>query len=522
MSAIVSYSLLGAIASASIVFAWYCQRRALAVPLPPGPRPWPILGNLKDLRPEQPWLTASQWARKYGSIVYVHVLGKGIIYLNTEEAVSDIMEKRTTIYSDKPELIMLPELCGAGNMLAFTGYGDSVLRQRSLMTHFMNQMNIEQGHHLLEFSVHGLATRVLANPDHCFKHIRQYAAGIVLRIVYGIELREGDGSLKYLDLVERTTSLLANQITARGGIWAVDIFPFLKHLPAWFPGAGFKHKAALWRETVDALRELPWAAVKANVASGTASPSFCSMFLNQSGRPLTAQEELDIKNSANSMYTASMDTTAAVASHFLLAMLFYPGIMRRAQQELDHVLGGNRLPTLADRGRLPFIDAIFEESLRWGCPMPLGLPHAAMEDDEYKGMRIPKGSIVFANIWNILRDENIYPNPDIFEPERFLDKSQDGSRHQRQRDPRPYVFGFGRRRCPATHLVESSGWLLIATMLSVFDILRVVDPITRHPIEPQIIFENCAFRTPSEFKVNIRPRPTAGILLSQPPFGSSV
>ncbi|THH09320.1 hypothetical protein EW146_g8712, partial [Bondarzewia mesenterica] len=523
MSASIVYGLL---AITFLFIALHCSRNRYSAPLPPGPKSWPILGNMKDMKTEQLWLTTSEWAKKYGSVVYVHVLRQGIVYLNTEEAVTDLLEKRASIYSDKPNLVMAPELCGAGNMLVFTGYGALARRQRRLMSQVLNQNSIEQHRMILEKSAWELVNHMLTHPENCFAHIRRYAAGIVLKIVYGIEMQNDSKtkrlapekgkwretnteSLTYLDLVERTTLLLANKITAGGGIWAVDMFPLLKHLPAWFPGAEFKHRAARWKETIDELRERPWAAAKRNIASGEAAPSFCSTFLGDHEKTLTEREELDVRDAANSMYTASMDTTAAVVSHFLLAMVHYPDVMRRAQQELDDVLGGDRLPTFADRERLPYLDAVFEESMRWGCPVPLGLPHSVMRDDVYQGMRIPKGSVIFANIWNILRDSNIYPDPDNFNPERFLDGSRNnnGLSRARQRDPRAFVFGFGWRRCPATHLVESSVWLLIATLIAAFDISKVTHPNSPHPVEPKVTYENCAFRTPSEFEVDIRPRP---------------
>ncbi len=84
---------------------------------------------------------------------------------------------------------------------------------------------------------------------------------------------------------------------------------------------------------------------------------------------------------------------------FFLAMALYPEAQRKAQAELDAIIGPDRLPEFADQDSLPYIHAIVKECLRWQNVFTLGLPHRLMEDDEYKGYYIPKGSIVLGNVW---------------------------------------------------------------------------------------------------------------------------
>lgn len=103
---------------------------------------------------------------------------------------------------------------------------------------------------------------------------------------------------------------------------------------------------------------------------------------------------------------------------FFLAMIEHPDAMAKAQREIDSVVGNDRLPTFADREELPYMEALFNECLRWGVGVPLcmsslrpghpghrfyhswpALPHRLMEDDVYEGMFIPKGTLVFANVW---------------------------------------------------------------------------------------------------------------------------
>jgi cytochrome P450 len=248
--------------------------------------------------------------------------------------------------------------------------------------------------------------------------------------------------------------------------------------------------------------------------AGTAPPSFCSTLLQESD-PATATlgvEEFDIKWVANSMYAASLDTTITFTQHLFLALLKHPEYLKRAQAELDSVLGAGpaRFPTFEDRPRLPYIDALFSETFRWGVPVPLGLPHRVMQDDVYDGRVIPRGSLVFANIWAMLRDPEVFPDPEQFDPERYLEKVDEET--ARRRDPRGFVFGFGRRRCPGAYLVESSVWLMLATILAMLDIEKPRDRDGKE-IEPEVKFENSIFRTANHFAVILQPRSDAALRL---------
>jgi cytochrome P450 len=84
---------------------------------------------------------------------------------------------------------------------------------------------------------------------------------------------------------------------------------------------------------------------------------------------------------------------------FFFFMLKHPDIQRKAQAELDMIVGNDRLPTLADRQRLPYVDAVVKEVMRCGQVFPLGVAHILTEDDLYDGYLLPKGSIILPNIW---------------------------------------------------------------------------------------------------------------------------
>ncbi|KAG1836042.1 cytochrome P450 [Suillus subalutaceus] len=523
-------------------------------PFPPGPNPLPIIGNILDLTPKELWLTAFKWAHTYGPITHIRIFNQSLVFLNTPKAVFDLLDKRGSIYSDKPHLVMAGELCGCENMAAFTPYGDRARRQRKLMQ--------KAYHGLMQMESRPFLSRLVSSPLQFQDHIRRYAGGLTLLVVYGHQVKSNDDP--FLNLAEECVDILANRIASGGGIWPVDVFPALKHLPTWFPGASFKCNAKIWKAKMEEFVDLPYEFVKSEIKKGTARPSFVSTlleppklsspfdasfdstttddnddeasFTSSSDRGSsfssdntkdTATDDHDIRWTANSMYSASIDTTITTLSHFILAMVQHPHVLRRAQAELDDVLGSGesglpskakRLPTFEDRSNLPYCDAVFTETLRWGVPVPLNLPHRLTQPDTYEGMYIPQGSLVFGNIWAIMRDPALYQDPEVFEPGRWLARDaivdMEGRRDLdvgveeeagNERDPRAFVFGFGRRRCPGTHLVESSVWLLITGMLATLDIRKARDE-RGVEIEPVVRFENSVFRTPSPFMCDIRPR----------------
>ncbi|KAH9976259.1 cytochrome P450 [Lactifluus volemus] len=190
-------------------------------------------------------------------------------------------------------------------------------------------------------------------------------------------------------------------------------------------------------------------------------------------RPSLALENLleEEKLSGPEREMANETTTTSLLVNFFLAMLLYPDTIRRAQRELDVITGRERLPTFEDRSRLSFVDAMCKEILRWRPILPVGVPHASTKDDVYDGYFIPKGAIVIGNTWAIMHDPTLYPEPDVFKPERFL--GPDGTLLD---DPIvTSAFGWGKRICPGRHFVDATMFIVVSSLLSVFNIEKVQD-----------------------------------------------
>ena len=123
-------------------------------------------------------------------------------------------------------------------------------------------------------------------------------------------------------------------------------------------------------------------------------------------------------------------------------MVLNPDVMKKAQDELDRVVGKEHLPDYSDKDSLPYIDALVKELLRWNPPLPVSVPKRTTRDDIYRGYFIPAGATVLENIWAVFRDLEIYPDPEAFNPDRFL---KDGEINPLIFNPEDRVFGSGRR-----------------------------------------------------------------------------
>ncbi|KAJ6025148.1 cytochrome P450 [Penicillium canescens] len=203
------------------------------------------------------------------------------------------------------------------------------------------------------------------------------------------------------------------------------------------------------------------------------------------------------------------DTTASTLLSFLLAMVKYPKVFRKAQEEVDRVCGTKESPTFELLAHLPYVKHCVSEVLRWRPVAAGGIPHVLIQDDEYKGYKFPTGSTFLANAWAIHHDPELYDCPDDFVPERYehnplgfksdIEEVTDGIR-------KTYGFGAGRRICPGFHLAENSLHINVAKVLWAFDIRAGTDPTTGRPLQAE------------EVNVDIATQWTDGFLIAPKPF----
>ncbi|PPQ65419.1 hypothetical protein CVT24_011500 [Panaeolus cyanescens] len=455
------------------------RRNPRGLPLPPGPKGWPIIGNILDMPTERSWLTYHEWAKEHGDMVYFEVLGQPFLVLDTLEKVVDLLEKRSANYSDRMRLPMLVELSGLDIDMALLPYNQWWRRHRRAFHEHFNS-NVVAKYQLEPVQLRGarkFLQQLLETPDDFLHHIRHTFAATIMQVTYGYTIKDMDDPY-----VWNAEALLEG--FAEAGAFLVDLIPVLKYVPAWIPGAGFQRKAARWRKISKDVSTKPFEMVREQMKNGTAVPSITSALIEKlpnENEPTHRDEEQIAMNTALVTYLGGADTTVAAVKTFFLAMTLYPQVMKKAQAELDAVVGSHRLPDFTDQAALPYISAMVKETMRWHLPANLGLPHMATEDDEYNGYFIPKGTVVMGNGWSILHDPEIYKDPHEYVPDRFL---KDGQLDSSVRDPSVATFGYGRRICPGRHFSDNGLFIMIASTLAVFDILPPLDS-TGQAVKPR-------------------------------------
>ncbi|CAE6436825.1 unnamed protein product [Rhizoctonia solani] len=433
---------------------------------PPSPMSLPFVGNLLSLPSAPEHIMFMQLGKKLGSdIIYLNLFGHEILVLNSSEAAADLLDKRSALYSDRfcPLMHKDKGLLDWSTAPSTLGYNDAWRHHRRMMNQWLNVREASQFHHVQESQTRGLLQRLLdiSKESRPFDNVRDEffltTASSIFQAVYGYTLRTKNDP--FLRAAQETIECGTKALMVTN--FYVNMLPALNIFPEWFPGAGWKRVIREWRKQKEHALDAPYQWTKSQVAQGTYEPSILSALLQDhkltSG--LSHEEKEDkLRQLAFVLYAGGMDTTATLLVSFVAAMVLNPEVQTQAQQEIDLNLGQGVLPRISDREQLPYINRLILELLRWRPILPTAIPHQCFQDDFYRGYNIRKGTIVFGNMWAMSRDEKIYPDPESFNPDRFLDP---------QVPPLP-AFGWGRRACPGIHFGQASLFIAVASLLATF------------------------------------------------------
>lgn len=347
--------------------------------------------------------------------------------------------------------------------------------------------------------------QLLTQPNGFLKHIRRYSNALTTTMVFGWRTPTYEDP-KMMQLFDGFSEFSAINQTGTAAI--VDFFPWLgQRLPDFLLPAQKKAKELHKHER--ALYRSHWDKAKEQIADGTIKPCFCEGMYE-----VQKKEQFDDDQAAyigGTLLEAGSDTTSSTVYAFVQAMLLYPDVQRKAQEQIDQMIGLDRMPVMDDIDQLPYIRSCMKEALRWMPTTIMGaVPHAVTQDDEYLGYFIPGGAGVLHNVWSIHMDPKYYPEPRRFNPDRYLGDELSLGDSSASPDPMKrdvYTFGAGRRICPGIHVAERSLFLAMSRMLWAFDIAPAIDPKTNLPIIPdQERLTQGFVCMPEEFPAKITPR----------------
>ncbi|EFX05422.1 cytochrome p450 monooxygenase [Grosmannia clavigera kw1407] len=440
--------------------------------LPPGPPTLPLIGNLHQMPTKEAHLQFQKWAKEYGP-VYSLILGtKPMIVLSSDVDVKDMLDRRSGIYSDRPDMFIAQKIASGNLRLVVMRYGDN-WRMIHKIVH--NILNIKAAvtyvpYQDLENKI--FLESLLDSPDDLLHHIRRFTYSLSTQMIFGYRcVNNRDPNLLQLFTCFEHWGKLSNSSSAQ----TADLFPILQRLPSWIaPNVSYAKKLhAVEKE----LYVSHWMRSKMALENGTGLPCFCNDFY----RAQTVEKFSDDAAGymSGSLLEAGSDTTASTLYGFILALLVWPEVQAKLHEEIDRVVGPDRMPTIDDCESLPYVRCCIKESLRWMPTVILGVPHAVIREDYYKGWRIPKGSTVINNVWAIHMDPDRCPNPRVFNPDRFKDDHttlyQSAVGDTTKRDN--FVFGTGRRLCQGIHIAERSLFLGISRLAWSFTLSPAKDSL---------------------------------------------
>ncbi|KAK1218700.1 hypothetical protein PQX77_018599 [Marasmius sp. AFHP31] len=471
----------------------------------PGPKGLPLIGNVGQIPTQHTWRYWEKLSKTYGPIVRLTLNRDEILVLNDPRDAEELLGRRSHNYSSRPPLVYAGKYQSANKRMVLTSYGKALKRQRAFFNQMIQPRTVGGYESIQETEATKLLYGMMLDPTNPTYHSRRFAASLVFHLSYGGRLKDDDKDL------ESVTKILQGFVQETyPGSHVVDAFPWLddilpNFLAPWRKEATEKHHYEMSVYQRLALE------VKAQMDKDEIDvESFAARLWDEVKAQGKTEEDVDLEELAylpGTAFEAGTDTSTGIMQWFVMAMLLYPETLRKAQAELDSVVGadGDMVPGFAHFSRLPYCCALVKEVLRWAPPAPGGFPHSSDQDDEYKGCFIPAKTMVVPCIWSMHRNEEFFPDSCIFKPERFVDPSK------LEVDPNDlleghFAFGFGRRKCPGMYLGGKSMWIGIVRMLWAFDIEHARDadgkPI---PVDPDNCTSGMSSR-PHDFPHVISPR----------------
>ncbi|XP_072103208.1 cytochrome P450 1B1 [Mobula birostris] len=446
-----------------LVWKWLQhQLREWDRPSLPGPFPWPVIGNAAQLG-DLPHITFSGMARRYGNVFRLKLGSRTVVVLNGEEVIRQALIRQGGDFAGRPDFTSFKVVSG-GRSLAFRSNGQlwkshrkvAHSTVRAFSTFNLNTKTMFEGHVVCE--MHQLI-RLFLNRSRegdffdPWSDLTVAVANIMSAVCFGKRYSHSD--VEFRELLSNNDRF--GKTVGAGSL--VDVMPWLQYFPNPIRTIYDDFKQ-INREFYHFILE------KAKEHRLTFRPqrirdmldAFIRTIDHQQGTGLSPQY---VEASLTDIFGASQDTLSTALHWLILLMVSKPEVQRKIQEEVDRVVGREHIPTIQDEPRLPYLVAFLYESLRFSSFVALTIPHSTTKDTLLHGYHIPKDTVVFVNQWSVNHDPKKWPEPELFDPTRFL--NEDGSVNK-DLTSRVMIFSLGKRRCIGEELSKMHLFLSIALL----------------------------------------------------------
>ncbi|XP_032822976.2 cytochrome P450 2D15-like [Petromyzon marinus] len=456
---------------------------------PTGPPILPVLGNFV-LMGRNPVAGLQQMATKYGNVYSFFIGSMPLVVVNGYQLVKEVLMSHD--FSDRP-YIPLMEIMQQNLGIIGAPYGEGWKRRRrftlSTLRNFgFGRKTIEE--RILteaEVLIETFKQEATAFDPHC--NMNNAVSNIICSLVFGRRFDYVDQHFQeLLHLIEE------NMVLQGGPLGQIcSIFPVLCKLP------GPQQRIFTSQAKVQALMDDKIAEHRATLDLSNPRDlidAYLSEIEKEKGNPNSPFQDKNLSIVTMDLFIAGTETTSTTLRWILLYMMAYPDIQARCHKEIDEVVGSDRLPTMEDRPKMPFVDAVIHETQRFSNIVPLGVMHCTLKDMEFQDYLLPKGIIILPNFTSVLFDESQWESPHEFNPGHFLDSSGKFVK------PDAFlVFSAGPRVCLGENLARMELFLFFTSLLQRFQFYWP-DPASKPNLEPKYQFT----QAPQPYKMGVRPR----------------
>ncbi|CDQ68587.1 cytochrome P450, family 1, subfamily C, polypeptide 1 [Oncorhynchus mykiss] len=429
----------------------------------PGPFAWPVVGNAMQLG-QMPHITFSKLAKKYGNVYQIRLGCNNIVVLNGDTAIREALVQHSTEFAGRPDFVSFRMISG-GRSMTFTNYSKQWKMHRRIAQSTIRAFSSANSQTKKAFEQHVLGEsmdlvqvflRMSAdgryfNPAHEFTVA---AANVICALCFG--KRYGHDDIEFRTLLGRMDKF--GETVGAGSL--VDVMPWLQNFPNPVRSVyqNFKHineefftfvkdKVVQHRETFnpDVTRDISDAII--NVIEHGKDSGLTKDFT---------------EGTVTDLIGAGQDTMSTILQWILLLLIKYPIIQTKLQEQIDKVVGRDRLPCIEDKANLAYLDAVIYETMRYTSFVPLTIPHSTTSDVTIEGFHIPKDTVVFINQWSVNHDPLQWKDPHLFDPSRFLDES---GALDKDLTNSVMIFSTGKRRCIGDQIAKVEIFLFTAILL---------------------------------------------------------